>query len=254
MRILTVPIDRHEPEGRIDDFVHNREIQTIALGNRAPIVNSGAAKRIHAHADVRAANRIHVEHAAEIAYVSIEKVMPVRGSGAPGLFERNSLHALEAAFQKRIGPGFDPSGDVVIRRPAVGRVVLEAAIVGRIVRRRDDNAVRQPCIAAAVVSEYGVRNHRSGRVFVLIREHDFHTVGRQHFERAGTGRHRQRVRVDAEEQRAADALPLAVIANGLTDGQNMPFVESDLQRRSRDAPRCRTQPAARRSTDQVARA
>ena len=223
---LTVPIDRHEPEGRIDDFVHDREIQTIALGNRAPIVNPGATKRIHAHIDVRAANRIHIEHAAEIAYVSIEKVMPVGGSGALGLLEGNPFHALEAAFQKPIGPGFDPSCDVVIRRPAVGRVVLEAAVVGRIVRRRDDDAVRQSCIAAAVVSEYCVRNHRGGRVFILIREHDFHTVGRQHFERAGTGRHRQRVRVDAEEQRAAYALPLAVITNSLTDGQHMPFVES----------------------------
>ena len=142
---LAVPIDRHEPEGRIDDFVHDREIQAIALGNRAPIVNAGAAERIHAHADVRAANRIHVEHAAEIAHVSVEKVVPVRGGGAQGLFVRNSFHALQAAFQKRIGPGFDPSGDVVIRRPAVGRVVLEAAVVGRVVRRRDDDAVGQPC-------------------------------------------------------------------------------------------------------------
>jgi hypothetical protein len=66
---LAVPIDRHEPEGRIDDFVHNRKIQTVTLGNRAPIVNFGATKRIHAHFYIRAANRIHVEHAAEIAYV-----------------------------------------------------------------------------------------------------------------------------------------------------------------------------------------
>ena len=84
--------------------------------------------------------------------------MPVRSSGTLGPFEGNSMHALEAAFQKRIGPGFDPSCDVVIRRPAVWRVVLEAAIVGRIVRRCNDNAIRQPCIAAAVVSEYRVRN------------------------------------------------------------------------------------------------
>ena len=33
--------------------------------------------------------------------------------------------------------------DVGVRRAAVGRVVLEAAILGRIVRRRDDDAVRE---------------------------------------------------------------------------------------------------------------
>ena len=143
----TVPIDRHEPERRIDDIVHNREIQTIALGNRAPIVNFRRHQRIHAHTDIRAPNRIHIEHAAEIAHVSVEKVMPMGGGGALGAFERDSFYALKAAFQKLIGPGFDPSGDVVVRRAAVGRVVLEAAVVGRIVRRRDDNAVRHalPC-------------------------------------------------------------------------------------------------------------
>ena len=153
-------------------------------------MNAGAAERVNAHADVRTPDRIHIEHIAKIAYVRIEKVMPVRGGGAPGPFERNSLHALEGAFQKRIGPGFDPSGNLIIRRPAVGRVVLEAAIVWRIVRRRDDNAVRQPALAAAVISEYCVGNHRGGRVFVLIREHDLDAVGRQHLERAGTRRHR----------------------------------------------------------------
>ena len=119
--------------------------ETIALGNRAPNSEHRRRQADPRPCDVRAADRIHIEHTAEIAYVSIEKVMPVRGSGAPGLFVRNSLHALKPAFQKHIGPGFDPSGDFGIGRPAVGRVVLEAAIVRRIVRRRDDNAVRQPC-------------------------------------------------------------------------------------------------------------
>ena len=222
---LTVPIDRHEPEGRIDDFVHDREIQTIALGNRAPIVNAGATQRIHAHADVGAANRIHIEHIAEIVDICIEKIVAVGRAGAQGLLVRNSAHALEAALQKRISPGFNPSRDVVVRRPAVGRVVFEAAIVGRVVRGRDDYAIRKACSAPAVVGEYRVRNHRGGRVFVVLCKHDVHAVCSQHFERAGTGRHGQRMRVDAEEQRAAYILPLAVITDGLTDCQNMPFVE-----------------------------
>ena len=31
---LAVPIDRHEPKGRIDDLIDDREIQTVTLGNR----------------------------------------------------------------------------------------------------------------------------------------------------------------------------------------------------------------------------
>ena len=75
-----------------------------------------------------------------------------------------------------------------------------------------------------------MRDHRRRRVFVLVREHDFHTVGRQHFERAGIRRFGQRVGVDPQKQRAIDALLLAVITNGLTDGQHMPFVEAVFKR------------------------
>ena len=42
-------------------------------------------------------------------------------------------------------------------------------------------------------------------------------------------RNRQRVRVDAEEERPVDPPALAVIANGLADGEDMPFVEGALE-------------------------
>jgi hypothetical protein len=40
------------------------------------------------------------------------------------------------------------------------------------------------------------------------------------------------VRVDAEKQRAIDTLLLAVLANGLTDGKYMRFVEAIVERRT----------------------
>jgi hypothetical protein len=125
--------------------------------------------------------------------------------------------------------GLDPPGDVFIRRTAVGRVVLEAATIRRIVRGGNDDAVRQPAFAATVVREYGVRNHGCGCVFIPVRKHDFHTVGRQHLKRAGQRRLRKRMRVDAQEQRAIDTLLLAVGTNGLTDGQHMPFVKAGFE-------------------------
>ena len=109
---LAVPIHRHETEGRIDGLVDDREVQPVALGDRPPVVDAGAAERIHAQADLRAANRVHVDHIAEIADVGIEIVVPVRRGGAKSLLERNPLHALQAVLEKLVGLRFDPAGDV----------------------------------------------------------------------------------------------------------------------------------------------
>jgi hypothetical protein len=110
--------------------------------------------------------------------------------------------------QHLVGRGLHGRGDVGARRPAVGRVVLEAAALGRVVRRRDDDAVGQARGSAAVVDQDGVRHGRRGRVFVVLRDHQLDAVGRQHLDRAVEGRRGQRVRVDAQEQRAVDAFCL----------------------------------------------
>ena len=85
-------------------------------------------------------------------------------------------------------------------------------------------------LAATVVAEDGVGHSRRGRVFVVLRQPDLHAVGRQHFQRAGRGRGRQGVSVGADEQRAIDALFLAVQADGLGDGQHVVFVETQFKR------------------------
>jgi hypothetical protein len=91
-------------------------------------------------------------------------------------------------------------------------------------------AVYARVLTAANISEYGVRDHGGGGVFVSIGQHDFHAVGGQYFERTGTGWYRQRVCVNAEKQRAANFPLGAVIANSLTDRQNMSLVESIFKR------------------------
>ena len=61
MRIFPSQSTRHEPERGVHRVVDHGEIQPVALGNRRPVVNAGAAERIDAHANVRAANRVHVD-------------------------------------------------------------------------------------------------------------------------------------------------------------------------------------------------
>ena len=87
-----------------------------------------------------------------------------------GAFKRllvgDALHAGEPLQQEIVGGVLDPLRHVRVRRTAVRRVVFETAVGGRIVRRRDDDAVGEARRAPAVVIEDGVRNGRRRRVFV----------------------------------------------------------------------------------------
>ena len=152
--------------------------------------------------------------------------MPVRRGGAKGFLEGNRFTSPKARLEKFVGLCLDPVGNGEFRRPAVGRVIFEAAVMRRIMRGRDDNAVGQSCLAPAIVSENRVRNCRGRRVFIAFREHDFHPIGRQHLQRAGQSRHGKRMRVHAQKQRAVDVLLRSIQANSLGDGQDMPFIES----------------------------
>ena len=156
--------------------------------------------------------------------------MPVGCGGPKRLLVRNPVNAAQAAFEKLVRLRLDPVRDGWLRRPAVGRIVLEAAVMGRIMRRRDHDAIGKTCFPPAVVRQNRVGNGRSRGILVPRRKHDFHAVGRQHLQRAGKSRHGERMRIHAEEQRAVDLLLLPVQANGLTDGQDMPLVESLVER------------------------
>ena len=96
----------------------------------------------------------------------------------------------------------------------------------RIVRRRDDNAVGQSPFPPAIVGQDRVRNHRGWRIFVSFGDHHLDSVRRQHLEGGGTGRNRQRVRINAEKERAGYLVPRAVEANRLSDREDVPFIES----------------------------
>ena len=203
---LAIPVHRHEAERLVYDVAHDRQIEMIALGNGRPVVDAGPAERVDAQVNTRAADRVHIDDVPEIAHVGVEIVVPVRRAGAQRLLVWDALHALETVLHQRIGSGLDPARDVGVGGPAVRRVVLEPAVVRRIVRGRDHDTVGQSGAASAVVAQDGMRDRGRGRVFVVLREHNVDAVRRQYLEGAGAGRHRQRVCVDAEKERAVDAL------------------------------------------------
>ena len=67
-------------------------------------------------------------------------------------------------------------------------IVLEAAVLRRVVGWRDDDAVRESRRAAAVPGEDRVRDDGRRREPVAIVDHDFDFVCRQNFQRGGEGR------------------------------------------------------------------
>ena len=112
------------------------------------------------------------------------------------------------------------------------RIVFVAAVLRRIVRRRDDDAVGEAIRSALVVAQDRVRDHRGRRIAAAIVDHDLDAVGGKHLDGAGQRRLGQRVGIDADEQRAGQAAGAAVIADRLRRGQDMVFVEGIPERRA----------------------
>ena len=115
---------------------------------------------------------------------------------------------------------------------AVGRVVLEAAILGGIVGRRDHDAICEARPPAAVAYEDPPRDDRRRRHAIVPLDDGLHPVGRQHLERRALGGPGDAVRVLAHVERAVDALAAAVVADGLGDGQDVGLGERAAQRRA----------------------
>ncbi|MNU89917.1 hypothetical protein D3C71_797690 [compost metagenome] len=226
---LAIPVDGHETEGRIDLFVHHVQVEAVMLGNRRPVAHPCSAQRIDTQTQLGVTNGVEVDHVDQVGDVGVQIIVTMGGAGFQGLFVADALDAGEFVAQQFVGLGFDPLGDVGIGRATIGRVVFVATALRRVVRRRDHDAVRQARRAAAVVAENRVGNRRGRRVLVAFGNHHRHAVGRQHFQGTGASRSGQRMGIDADEQRAIDALGLAIQADRLADRQNVPFVETQVE-------------------------
>ena len=126
-----VPVDGHEPEGRVDGLVHDRQVEAVALADRRPVVDARPAQRVHAQAQAGRPDRVHVEDGAQVAHVDAPEVVGPRRRAGP--IERDPRDVVDALFEDPVGLVLDPAGHVGVGRAAVGRVVLEAAVLGRVV-------------------------------------------------------------------------------------------------------------------------
>ena len=116
--------------------------------------------------------------------------------------------------------------------PCVRRIVLEATVVRRIVRRSDHDTVGEPAFSSAVVTQNRVGDGRRRRVGSSFRKHHLDAVSSKHFQRTCKCRLGQRVSVHPKEDRTVDVLQLTVIANRLSDCEDVPLVKRAVECRS----------------------
>ena len=113
-----------------------------------PAPPSGSTPKIQ----TRAADGVQIDHRAQIVHILRNIIVAMRGGGRQGLRIRHAAHVAQPVREDRVGAVLNPFGGRRIGGPAVRRVVLEAAVVRRIVRRRDDDAIGQSAPASAVVA------------------------------------------------------------------------------------------------------
>ena len=156
--------------------------------------------------------------------------MAMRGVGDEGAVVRYALYAGEPTCNQLVGAVLNPGGARCVGRAAVGWVVLEAAVLRRVVRGRDHDAVGQVVHAVLVVGEDGVRERGRRRVGQRGIDAGLDFVAGQHFERGVECRVGQRVRILCDEDGAGDAVDGAVLDDGLRDGGDVVVVEAGEER------------------------
>ncbi len=155
--------------------------------------------------------------------------MAVGTGGGQCLPQGHAANGAESFRQDLVGTVLNGLCGAGVGGSAVGRIVFEAAIVGRIVRGRDHDAVGQSGGAPAIVAEHRVRQRRGRRVSQCLVHHHRDIVGRQHLERAGEGRLGESVSILGQEQGTIGAVGRAVFTNGLGDRQYVAFVERAVE-------------------------
>jgi hypothetical protein len=210
--------------------VQHRDVQPVHGADGIPVWPRGTTERVRAQVKAGGAHHVHVKHIAEVGHVRQDQVLRVRSAGLHGDGERHARHAGVPGAQQEVGAVLDPPRDVGVGRTAVGRVVLEAAVLRRVVRRRNDNAVREVLAAAAVVHQDRVRDDRCGGDTVVALDDGVHPVGREHLERRALGRCGERVGVLAQEERTVNTAFAPKVADGLGDGQDVRLGERTVAR------------------------
>ena len=227
---LLVPVERHEPPGRVDQRVDHGQVEAVPLGDLAPVVHARAAQRVGADPHAGLADRVEVEHVRQVVDVgrrgSRTATRP-RGPAANGMRRTSpSPPAISSLARAAITEVASVSAG-----PPCGGLYLKPPSAGGLCDGRDHDAVGEPGPgrAAAVGAQDRVGDRRRRRVAVAVVDQHRHVVGGQHLQRRRPRRLGEAVGVAAEEQRAVVALLAAVVADRLRGGEDVGLVERRAQ-------------------------
>ena len=92
---LAVPIDRHEPEGRVDRVVDDGRRDAITFDDRLPEMHAGAAQRIDPDLHPGRADRLHVNDVCEVGDIRPDIIVAVDVGRFARAIVRDSPHAIE---------------------------------------------------------------------------------------------------------------------------------------------------------------
>ncbi len=225
---LSIPIDGHESKGRVDGVVHHGRRDLVAIDDRRPVLDGSPTQRVDADSDAAYANLCHVDDVREVADIGRDVIVRMNAGCFARALQRNAMHASELLLEEIVRGGFDPAGNVDVGGPAIGGIILEASVLGRIVGRRNDDAVGQPCLVPLVVHQDRMRDDGRRCISAPGIDHRLDAIGREHFQGTGKRRLRQRMRVHAHKQRTVDSGAMAIETDGLRDRQDMRLIESGI--------------------------
>ena len=180
-------IQVHKAERLIDLIVNDGQIQLVVLADAFPVFDTRTAQRIDAQFQARLLNSRHIDDIRQPFNKWLYQVLLFHVAGSQRGVERNTLHTLQTGGQQFISAVLHHFSHVGISRAAVWRVVLDTAIFRRVVRRGDDDTIRQRA-AFFVMHQNRVGNRRRrGETVVFLNDH-INTVRRQHFQHGNEGR------------------------------------------------------------------
>ena len=210
-----------------------RRFKPIALADRPPVVHAGAAQGIDARCCNPALRMASMSmHVRQIADIGVQKIMAMGRRGAQRRFHRHPPDLLQAGLQVLVRALLDPAGHLALGGSAVGRVVLEAAVGGRIVRGRNDDAVRQTWVLPRLYVRMACESTGVGvysSSFASITSTPFAARTSSALAQAGT----ESACVSMPRNKGPP-IPLlrAVLADRLADRQDVRFVERPVEGRA----------------------
>src|SRR5262249_47052356 len=170
-----VVIDSHECESGVDRRVRDSDIQVIDGVDWLPIRFGGSAEWINPKLQASAPNRVDIDDVPEVLDVGQNKIFLVCCVSFDGCGEWHAFDAGAVASQI-VGAALNPSCYIGVSWTAVGRVIFEATVRRRVVRRRYNNAVGEMLLAVPVIHKDSSRYNRRRSEPIIALDDSLHVV------------------------------------------------------------------------------